>query len=84
MIKKLKDIETINQFTIQPKTKENLEIVSNESVNTINVEKEFVNIKTEIVRYSKLKGPQWKTKTESSSSLQPIYEYGIILDIDST
>ena len=84
MIKKLKNIETINQFTIQPKTKENLEIVSNESVNTINVEKEFVNIKTEIVRYSKLKGPQWKTKTESSNSLQPIYEYGIILDTDST
>ena len=85
---KLIDIETINQFTIQPKTKENLEIISNESVNTINVEKEFVNIKTEIVRCSKLygkpKGPQWKTKTESSSSLQPIYEYGIILDIDST
>ena len=30
------------------------------------------------------KGPQWKTKTEPSSSLQPIYEYGIILDIDNT
>ena len=84
MIKKLIDIETINQFTIQPKAEENLEIVSNESVNTINVEKEFVNIKTEIVRYSKLKGPQWKTKTEPSSYLQPIYEYETILDIDNT
>ena len=30
LIKKLIDIETINQFTIQPKVKENLEIVSNE------------------------------------------------------
>ena len=34
--------------------------------------------------YSKSKRPQWKTKTEPSSSLQPIYEYGIILDINST
>ena len=34
--------------------------------------------------YSKSKGPQWKTKTKPSSSLQPIYEYGIILDINST
>ena len=39
LIKKLIDIETINQFTIQPRAKENLEIVSNESVNTINEEK---------------------------------------------
>ena len=53
LIKKLIDIETINQFTIQPKAKENLETISNESVNTINVEKEFVNINTEIVRYNK-------------------------------
>ena len=45
LIKKLIDIETINQFTIQPKVKENIEIVSNESVNTINEEKEFVNVK---------------------------------------
>ena len=30
--------------------------------------------------YSKPKRPQWKTKTEPSSSLQPIYEYGTILD----
>ena len=37
-----------------------------------------------MVRYSKPKRPQWKTKTEPFSSLQPIYEYGIILDIDST
>ena len=40
-------------------------MLSNESVNTINVENEFVNVKTKIVRYSKLyskpKGPQWKT-----------------------
>ena len=67
LIKKLIDIETINQFTIQPKAKENLETISNESVNTINVENEFVNINTEIERYnkpySKPKGLQWKTKT---------------------
>ena len=88
LIKKLIDIKIINQFTIQPKVKENIEIVSNESVNTINEEKEFVNVKNEIVRYnksySKPKGPQWKTKTEPSSSLQPIYEYETILDIDNT
>ena len=87
LIKKLIDIETINQFTIQPKAKENLETISNESINTINEEKEFVNVKNEIIRYnksySKPKGPQWKTKIEPSSSLQPIYEYGTILDIDS-
>ena len=57
----------INQFTIQSKVKENIEIVSNESINTINEEKEFVNVKNEIIRYSKSynkpKGPQWKTKT---------------------
>ena len=53
LVKKLIDIETINQFTIQPKAKENLETISNELVNTINVENEFVNVKTEIVRYSK-------------------------------
>ena len=50
--------------------------------------KKFVNVKNEIIRYNKLhskpKGPQWKTKTKPSSSLQPIYEYGIILDTDST
>ena len=50
--------------------------------------KKFVNVKNEIVRYSKPynkpKRPQWKTKIEPSSSLQPIYEYGTILDIDST
>ena len=55
---------------------------------TVNVENEFVNVKIEIVKYnklySKIKWPQWKTKTESSSSLQPIYEYGTILDIDDT
>ena len=88
LIKKLIDIEIINQFTIQSKVKENIEIVSNESVNTINEEKEFINVKTEIVRYSKPyskpKGPQWKTKTEPSSSLQPIYEYGTILNINNT
>ena len=38
-------METINQFTIQPKVKENLEIDSNKLVNTINEEKEFVNVK---------------------------------------
>ena len=53
LIKKLVDIEIINQFTIQPKVKENIEIVSNESINTINEEKEFVNVKNEIVRYNK-------------------------------
>ena len=88
LIKKLIDIEIINQFTIQSKVKENIEIVSNESVNTINEEKEFVNVKNEIVRYNKpynkLKWPQWKTKAEPSSSLQPIYEYETILDIDNT
>ena len=36
LIKKLIDIETINQFTIQPNVKENLETISNESINTIN------------------------------------------------
>ena len=64
LIKNLIDIKTINQFTIQPKVKENLEIVSNESVNTVNEEKKFVNVKNEIIRYnksySKPKGPQWK------------------------
>ena len=86
LIKKLIDIEIINQFTIQPKAEENLETVLDESVNTINVEnkREFVNVKTEIVRYSKSRGPQWKTKIEPSSFLQPIYEYGTILDIDNT
>ena len=39
LIKKIIDIETINQFTIQPKVKENIEIISNESINTINEEK---------------------------------------------
>ena len=39
LIKKLIDIEIINQFTIQPKVKENIEIISNKSVNTINEEK---------------------------------------------
>ena len=69
MIKKLIDIETINQFTIQSKVEENLETISDESVNTIKEEnkREFVNVKTEIVRYSKPysrpKWPQWKTKT---------------------
>ena len=88
LIKKLIDIETINQFTIQPRANENLEIVSNELVNTINEEKEFVNVKNEIVRYSKSyskpKGHQWKTKIEPSNSLQPIYGYETILYIDST
>ena len=69
--KKLIDIETINQFIIQPKVEENLETISDKSINTIKVEKEFVNVKTEIVKYSKSynkpKGPQWKTETEPSS-----------------
>ena len=34
--------------------------------------------------YNKPKWPKWKNKTEPSSSLQPIYEYGTILDIDNT
>ena len=42
------DIEMINQFTIQPKVNENIEIISNESINTINEEKETVNVKSEI------------------------------------
>ena len=67
LIKKLIDIEMINQFTIKTKVNENIEIISNESINTINEEKEFVNVKSEIVKYnkpySKPKGPQWKTKT---------------------
>ena len=45
LIKKLIDIEMINQFTIQPKVNENIEIISNESINIINEEKEFVNVK---------------------------------------
>ena len=45
LIKKLIDIEMINQFTIRPKVNENIEIISNESINTINEEKEFVNVK---------------------------------------
>ena len=55
LIKKPIDIETINQFTIQSKVEENLETISDESVNTIKEEnkREFVNVKTEIVRYSK-------------------------------
>ena len=36
LIQKIVDIETINQFTIQPNVKENLETISNESINTIN------------------------------------------------
>ena len=48
------------------------------------MEKEFVNVKTEIVRYNKPKWPQWKTKIELSNFLQPIYEYGTILNINST
>ena len=63
LIKKFVDIETKNQLTIQSRAKETLETIQNESINTINVEEEFVNVKTEIVRYSKPKGPQWKTKT---------------------
>ena len=42
LIKKLIDIKIINQFTIQPKVKENIKIISNELVNTINKEKEFL------------------------------------------
>ena len=38
----------INQFTIQPKVN-----ISNESINTINEEKEYVNVKSEIVKYNK-------------------------------
>ena len=45
LIKNLIDIKTINQFTIQPKVKENLEIVSNESVNTVNEEKKICKCK---------------------------------------
>ena len=53
LIKKLIDIEMINQFTIQPKINKNIEIISNESINTISEEREFVNVKSEIVKYNK-------------------------------
>ena len=43
----------INQFTIQPKINKNIEIISNESINTISEEREFVNVKSEIVKYNK-------------------------------
>lgn len=47
--------------------------------------RDVINTKNEIQRYSKRKGPQWKTRTAySNNSSQPIFEYGMILDIDST
>ena len=46
LIKKFVDIETKNQLTIQSRAKETLETIQNESINTINVEEEFVNVKT--------------------------------------
>ena len=86
LIKKLVDIETINQFIIQPRVEEKQKILLDELVNTIKEEnkKELVNVKIEIVRYSKPKRPQWKTQTEPTSSLQPIYEYRTILNINNT
>lgn len=45
----------------------------------------IVNTKIKIQKYSKLKGHQWKKRTEyTSNSSQPVLEYGTILDIDST
>ena len=60
LIKKLVDIETINQFIIQPRVEEKQKILPNELVNTIKEEnkKELANLKIEIVRYSKPKRPQ--------------------------
>ena len=96
LIKKLLDIEVINQFIIKPHileqeekineiteiSKEHEEKITNEKENII--EKEFVNVKIEIVK----QGPQFKTRIEPSSSYsQPINEYrtnGPILDIDNT
>ena len=95
LVKNFLDIEVINQFIIQPYilekeekineiteiSKEHEENLTNEKENKI--EKEFVNVKTEIVR----QGPQFKTRIEPSSSyIQPINEYrnGPILDIDNT
>ena len=95
LVKKFLDIEVINQFIIQPHiqekeekineiteiSKEREEKIINEKENKI--EKEFVNVKTEIFR----QGPQFKTRIEPSSSyIQPINEYrnGPILDIDNT
>ena len=96
LVKKFLDIEVINQFIIKPHileqeekineiteiSKEHEEKIINEKENKI--EKEFVNVKTEIVR----QGIQFKTRIEPSSSYsQPINEYitnGLILDIDNT
>ena len=96
LVKKFLDIEIINQFIIKPHipekeekinetteiSKEHEEKITNENKNII--DKEFVNVKTEIVRQD----PQFKTKIEPSSSYsQPINEYrtnGPILDIDNT
>ena len=96
LVKNFLDIEVINQFIIQPHipekeekineiteiSKEHEEKITNEKENKI--EKEFVNIKTEIVR----QGPQFKTRIEPSSSYsQPTNEYrtnGPFLDIDNT
>ena len=60
LIKKLVDIETINQFIIQPRVEEKQKILLDELVNTIKEEnkKELANLKIEIVRYSKPKRPQ--------------------------
>ena len=79
LVKKYLDIEVINQFIIQPHiphipekeekineiteiSKEHEEKITNEKENKI--EKEFINVKTEIVR----QGPQFKTRIEPSSS----------------
>ena len=95
LVRKFLDIEVINQFIIKPHIPEKEEKIneiteiSKEHEEKINenknkIEKEFVNVKTEIVR----QGPQFKTKIEPSSSYsQPINEYrtnGPILDIDNT
>ena len=96
LVKKILDIEVINQFITQPHIpekeekineiteilKEHEEKITNKKENKI--EKEFVNVKIEIVR----QGPQFKTRIEPSSSYtQLTNEYrtnGPILDIDNT
>ena len=73
--------EFTEKIKITEISKEHEEKIINEKENKI--EKEFVNVKTEIVR----QGPQFKTRIEPSSSyIQPINEYrnGPILDIDNT
>ena len=94
LVKKILDIEVINQFIIKshiPEKEEKINEITEiskeheEKITKENkIEKEFVNVKTKIVK----QGLQFKTRIEPSSSyLQPINEYrtnGPILDIDNT